>query len=282
MQPETGTKRPKSNSNGSDSTLPKGKCSTACQTDLTADEIDNLVSELEECRRKNKILSEKLENKKDLERELNTEDMIRDDESVKFYTGLPNLACFNLTLGLIQPYTKSIKCWDKKKNGKSYYQNDLSKKILEDSDIFLRKKSISWYFADCVWCAKPSARGHIWCFWGFSCKIVTTWVCLLAKLFDGTLLRWPTCKESKVVRKNTLTPELSLGQLNFPLRSPHLHVLRRPHGVTTNTIVHFNYWSELHLVELLLSSRNCGQEAQVSGRLSRGVVPLIFLRRVTI
>lgn len=97
---------PKSNTNGSDTTLPKGKCSTACQTDLTADEIDYLVSELKECRRKNKILSEKLENKKDLKRELNTEDMIRDDESVKFYTGLPNLACFNLTLGLIQPYTK--------------------------------------------------------------------------------------------------------------------------------------------------------------------------------
>ena len=97
---------PKSNTNGSDTTLPNSKCSTACQTDLTADEIDYLVSELEECRRKNKILSEKLENKKDLKRELNTEDMIRDDESVKFYTGLPNLTCFNLTLGLIQPYTK--------------------------------------------------------------------------------------------------------------------------------------------------------------------------------
>ena len=142
---------PKSNTNGSDTTLPKGKCSTACQTDLTADEIDYLVSELEECRRKNKILSEKLENKKGLKRELNTEDMIRDDDSVKFYTGLPNLACFNLTLGLIQPYTKNIKYWDKKKNGKSYYQNDVSKKSLEDRDIFPRKKSISWYFADCVW-----------------------------------------------------------------------------------------------------------------------------------
>ena len=63
--------------NGSDTTLPKGKCSTACQTDLTADEIDHLVSELEKYRRKNKILCEKLENKKDLKRELNTEHMIR-------------------------------------------------------------------------------------------------------------------------------------------------------------------------------------------------------------
>ena len=56
---------PKSNTNGSDTTLPKGKCSTACQTDLTADEIDYLVSKLEECRRKSKILSEKFENKKE-------------------------------------------------------------------------------------------------------------------------------------------------------------------------------------------------------------------------
>ena len=96
----------KSNMNGSDTTLLKGKCSAACQTDLTADEIAYLVSELEECRRKNKILSKKLGNQKDLEKELNTEVMIRDDESVKFYTGLPNLTCFNLTLELVQPYTK--------------------------------------------------------------------------------------------------------------------------------------------------------------------------------
>ena len=31
------------------------------------------------------ILSEKLENKKDLKRALNTEDMIREDESITFY-----------------------------------------------------------------------------------------------------------------------------------------------------------------------------------------------------
>ena len=99
--------------NGSDTTLPKGKCSAACQTDLTADEID-LVSELEECRRKNKILSEIIGNQKDLKKELNTEVMIRDDESVKVYTGLPNLTCFNLTLELVQPYTKNIKYWEKK------------------------------------------------------------------------------------------------------------------------------------------------------------------------
>ena len=73
---------PKSNTNGSDTTLSKGKCSTTCQTDLTAEEIDYLESELKKCRRKKKILSENRVNKKDLKRELNTEDMIRDDESI--------------------------------------------------------------------------------------------------------------------------------------------------------------------------------------------------------
>ena len=49
------------------------------------------------------MLGEKLENKKRLKRELNTEDMLRDGESVKFYNGLLNVACFNFTLNLIQP-----------------------------------------------------------------------------------------------------------------------------------------------------------------------------------
>lgn len=69
----------------------------------------------DECRKKAKILEEKLENKKRLKRELIIEDMPRDDESVKFYTGLPNLACFNFIWNLIQPYTEKIKYWDKKK-----------------------------------------------------------------------------------------------------------------------------------------------------------------------
>ena len=92
---------------------------------MTDDEIEYLITELEECRKKCKILGEKLENKRRLKTELNTEDMLRDDESVKFYTCLPNLACFNFTLNLIQPYTEKNKYWDKKKEAKSYYQGDV-------------------------------------------------------------------------------------------------------------------------------------------------------------
>ena len=73
----------------------EGKCSIARETDLVGDEIDYLITELEECRRKCMTLSEKIENRKKLKRELNT--------------GLPNLACFHFTLKLIQLYTDKIK-----------------------------------------------------------------------------------------------------------------------------------------------------------------------------
>ena len=61
---------PKSNTNGSDTTLSKGKCSTTCQTDLTAEEIDYLESELKKCRRKKKILSENVLTKRILRESL--------------------------------------------------------------------------------------------------------------------------------------------------------------------------------------------------------------------
>ena len=101
---------------------------TECQTDLTADEIEYLITELEESRKKAKILEEKLENKKRLKRELIIEDMLRDDESVKFHTRLPNLACLNFTWNLIPSHTEKIKYWDKKKEAKSHYQGDISKR----------------------------------------------------------------------------------------------------------------------------------------------------------
>lgn len=77
--------------------------------------------------RKQRYLKKNWKTKND-SRELIIEDMLRDDESVKFYTGLPNPACFKFTLNLIQPYTEKIKYWDKKKEAKSHYQGDVSKR----------------------------------------------------------------------------------------------------------------------------------------------------------
>ena len=176
----------------------EGKCSIACQTDLVGDEIDYLITEIEECRRKCMTLSEKIENRKKLKRELNTEDILQDDESVKFYTGLPNLACFHFTLKLIQPYTDKLKYWDKTKNVKSYYQGDETKRkpgrqrqlsVKEEYLLVLcrlRLGILNRQLGDMFGVSESTI-----------CKTVTTWVCLLAKLFNGTLLRWPSREEIK-------------------------------------------------------------------------------------
>ncbi|KAK2546666.1 hypothetical protein P5673_033724 [Acropora cervicornis] len=58
----------------SDVSLSPGTTSTECQTDLATDEIEYLITELKECRKKVTILDGKVENKKRLKRELNTED----------------------------------------------------------------------------------------------------------------------------------------------------------------------------------------------------------------
>ena len=189
--------------------------------------------------------------------------MIRDDESVKFYTGLPNLVCFNLTFNRANRtlHKNIIKYWDKKKNGKSYYQNDVSKNkpgrlrhVSEKEEHLLvlcrlRLGVLNRQLGDMFGVSEASV-----------CKIVTTWVCLLAKLFDGTLLRWPTHEEVKrqfpKSFKKYPDTRVIIDATEFFIEKPHPHVLRRPHGVTTNTILHLNYWSELHLVELLLSFRN--------------------------
>ncbi|XP_068723336.1 uncharacterized protein [Montipora capricornis] len=187
---------PEDSTVSSDVSLPPGTTSTECQTDLTADEIEYLITELEECRKKITILEGKVENKKRLKRELNTEDMLRDDESVKFYTGLPNLACFNCTLNLIQPYAEKIKYWDKKKESKSYYQSDASKR----KPGRLRQLSVKEEYL-LVLCRLRLGilNRHLGDLFGVSestiSKIVTTWVCLLAKIFDGTLLQWPSREE---------------------------------------------------------------------------------------
>jgi len=41
------------------------------------------------------------------------EDVLKSDDSVKFYTGIPLLACFTLHLNTLLPSAESMKYWDK-------------------------------------------------------------------------------------------------------------------------------------------------------------------------
>ena len=60
-------------------------------------------------------------------REQVVQDVLKSNESVKFYTGTPSLSCFMLLVNTLLPYAKKMKYWDKYKCQTSYYQNDPEK-----------------------------------------------------------------------------------------------------------------------------------------------------------
>ena len=120
----------------------------------------------------------------------------RDDESVKFYTGLPNLACFDLILRLSQPYTKktlntkrrmacdTIRMTCLKKPGRQRHLSEKEEYLLVLCRLLFGV--LNRQLGDMFGVSDASV-----------CKIVTTWLCLLAKFFYGTLLCWPTREEVK-------------------------------------------------------------------------------------
>lgn len=43
------------------------------------------------------------------------DDVLKNDDSVKFYTGIASLGCFNLISDLLKPQAEKLKYWDKTK-----------------------------------------------------------------------------------------------------------------------------------------------------------------------
>ena len=56
------------------------------------------------------------------------DDVLKDDESVKFFTGIPSLACFMMIFNLLKPFVEKLEYWDKNKEKEVSYQKDSSKK----------------------------------------------------------------------------------------------------------------------------------------------------------
>lgn len=170
--------------------------STACQTDLTMEMIEKLDEQLKNTTSCCESLKKKFSDKKALKRELNIEDMLHDDESVRFYTNVPNLPTFALLVELISPYAEKMKYWDKKKTSKSFYQEAVHKKKpgrkrqLKVQEEFLlvlcrlRLGLLNRHLGQMFGVCETSVS-----------KIVITWLCLLRHVFKDTLLRWPSKAE---------------------------------------------------------------------------------------
>ena len=87
-------------------TKPKKANSVSCQTDITMCCIEELEEQL-------KTLKATLAGKSRLNRKFFLEDVMKNDDSVKFYTRIPTLGCLNIMLvNLITPEADKLKYWD--------------------------------------------------------------------------------------------------------------------------------------------------------------------------
>lgn len=84
----------------------------SCQTDFTIPDIEQLEEWI-------KSLKATLSDKAKLKRDFFLEDVMKNDDSLKFYTGIPILGCFNMLVNLITPSAEKLKYWDKNKNRKN-------------------------------------------------------------------------------------------------------------------------------------------------------------------
>ena len=117
---------------------------------------------------------------------------MKNDDCVKFYTGIPTLGCLNMLVNLITPEGDKLNYWDKNKDKKLKYQTSPITKpgpkrtlsVLEEFLICLVRLRLGLtgrQLADIF----PVSQAQI-------SRIFATWDCFPATLFKETLLLWPS------------------------------------------------------------------------------------------
>ena len=109
----------------SEGTLAKNRSSTGTQTDVTLLNVQQWEDDQEELirlRKENEELRQNLQDKPTIKRELFMEDVLKSDESVRFYTGVPSLSCLQMLSELLRPEAEKLKYWDRNKGKTMAYQ----------------------------------------------------------------------------------------------------------------------------------------------------------------
>lgn len=126
------------------------------------------------------------------------DDLLKNDETVKFYTGIPTLACLTAIFNLLKPCAEKLKYWGTNKGKRSQPSKEAfckKERQKEKSDnlsriyfefVRLRLGLLVQHLSDAI--SKASVS-----------KVFATWICSLAVTLKHVLLIWPS-KES--VRKN--------------------------------------------------------------------------------
>ena len=139
-------------------------------------------------------------------REQLVQDVLKSNESVKFYTGIPSLSCFMLLVNTLLPYAGKMKYWDKNKRQKSYYQNDPEKaKPGRKCDVGLKEEFILVLLRLKLGLMERHLADMFAVSVSTVSRIYMTWVRFLALTFNGSLLRWPSKQEIKTHMPNSFS-----------------------------------------------------------------------------
>lgn len=159
--------------------------------------------------------------------------------------GLPNLACFNFTLNLIQSYTEKIKYEAKKKEAKCHYQGDVSKRkpgsqkqltVKEKYLIALCRLCLGFWTntleTSLVFLSLPFVRlsKHEHAYWLKSS---------MGLYFGGHLVKMLKANFPSLSRITQIPGWLLMPQSSL-LRSQHLPAHRMQHGVTISITIQSN------------------------------------------
>jgi len=170
-----------------------GNCrEKSTQVNFDLDELVEVQEELKELKEENNELKSKLNDKAKLKRDMFTDDVLKNDESVRFYTGFPSLLCLLSIFNLIKPLCANMRYWDNQKDAKVGYQNDPTKKKPG------RKRTLTLFQEFVMTLVRirlgllTTQLSHIY---GISpssvSKTFRTWICFLAQVLKDILLIWP-------------------------------------------------------------------------------------------
>ena len=80
--------------------------------------MEELVKNVARLKIENKVLRNKVNNKAAMKRELFMDNVLKNDESVKFYTGILALTCLMAVFNILKPLAEKLKYWDSNKGNK--------------------------------------------------------------------------------------------------------------------------------------------------------------------
>ena len=171
-----------------------------CQTELTMEDLAKMERAMNDSSTSTPASSQEVKVGANAQRrrEQVVQDVLKSNESVKFYTGIPSLSCFMLLINTLFPYAEKMKYWDKNKDQKSYYQDDPEKEkpgrkrkleLKEEFILILLRLKLGLmerHLADMFAVSVSTVS-----------RIYITWVRFLALTFKGSILRWPSKEEIK-------------------------------------------------------------------------------------